>query len=85
MLETWTLAVLGLMYNAWAMWFVIDLLDDSTGLWFYWPMLGTGVAVIITGISLLGLGGLFGADWERRQIDKYLERRGDRGSGDAGS
>jgi 2TM domain len=63
------------------MWFAIDLVDDSTGWWFYWPMLGTGLAVVITGIGLFGLGGLFGADWERRQIDKYLERRGDRRSG----
>lgn len=63
------------------MWFVIDMSDDSTGLWFYWPMLGTGLAVVITGIGLFGLGGLFGADWERRQIDKYLERRGNRRRG----
>jgi 2TM domain len=63
------------------MWFVIDMLDDSTSWWFYWPMLGTGLAVVITGIGLFGLGGLSGADWEQRQIDKYLERRSDRRSG----
>jgi 2TM domain len=63
------------------MWLAIDLADDSTGWWFYWPMLGTGLAVVITGVGLLGLGGLFGADWERRQIDQYLERRGDLRSG----
>jgi hypothetical protein len=30
---------------------------------------------------MFGIGGLFGADWERRQVDKYLERRdpGDNG------
>jgi hypothetical protein len=38
-------------------------------------MLGTGIAVALTGILLLGLGGLFGADWERREVDKYLRRR----------
>ena len=63
-----------------AMWFVIDLADDSTSYWFYWPMLGTGIGVAITGLVLLGIGGLFGADWERRQIDKYLARRGDQPS-----
>ena len=32
--------------------------------------------------TLLGVGGLFGADWERRRIDRYLERRdGGRGGG----
>jgi hypothetical protein len=64
------------------MWFTIDMLDDGTeSLWFYWPMLGTGIAVAITGIVLLGIGGPFGADWERREIDKYLRRRGDRPGG----
>ena len=59
------------------MWFLIDLSDDSSSFWFYWPMLGTGIGVASTGIVLLGIGGLFGADWERREMDKYLRRRGD--------
>jgi hypothetical protein len=58
------------------MWFAIDMLDDSSSIWFYWPMLGTGIVVAITGLVLLGIGGLFGADWERREMDKYLRRRG---------
>ena len=58
------------------MWFAIDMADDSSSVWFYWPMLGTGIAVAITGVVLLGIGGLFGADWEQREIDKYLRRRG---------
>ena len=57
------------------MWFTIDMLDGSDSLWFYWPMGGTGIAVVITGVALLGIGGLFGADWEQREIDKYLQRR----------
>lgn len=58
------------------MWFAIDMLDDSSSIWFYWPMLGTGIGVAITGIVLLGLGGIFDADWERREIDRHLRRRG---------
>jgi hypothetical protein len=58
------------------MWFAIDMLDDSSSVWFYWPMLGTGIGVVITGIVLLGIGGLFGAEWERREIDRYLRRSG---------
>jgi hypothetical protein len=57
------------------MWFAIDMLDGGSSLWFYWPMLGTGIGVAITGIVLLGIGGLFGDEWERREIDKYLCRR----------
>jgi membrane protein YdbS with pleckstrin-like domain len=58
------------------MWFIIDLSDDSSSWWFYWPMFGTGIAVAVTAVVLLGIGGLFGVDWERREMDKYLRRRG---------
>jgi 2TM domain len=66
--------VLGIWIALSVMWFLIDMADDSSSVWFYWPMLGTGIAVAITGVVLLGIGGLFGADWERRQMDKYLRR-----------
>lgn len=69
--------VLGVWLALCVMWFVIDMTDDSSSLWFYWPMFGSGIGVVITGIVLLGIGGFFGADWERREIDKYLRRRGD--------
>ena len=55
------------------MWFAIDLLDDSRGWWFCWPMLGSGLGVDATGIVMGGLGGLFGANWERRQIFALTE------------
>jgi hypothetical protein len=38
-------------------------------------VLGAGLIVAVIGIAMFGIGGLFGADWERRQVDKYLERR----------
>jgi two-component system, LytTR family, sensor kinase len=67
--------ILGVYAALSVMWFLIDLADDSEGWWFYWPMLGVGVAVAIAAVFLLGLGGLLGADWERRQEDRYLARR----------
>ena len=74
-------AVVGVWIALSVMWFAIDMADDSSSVWFYWPMLGSGIAVAITGIVLLGIGGLFGADWESREIDKYLRRRGNRPGG----
>ena len=71
--------VLGVWIALSLMWFAIDMLDDSSSIWFYWPMLGTGIGVAIAGIVLLGIGGLFGADWERREIEKYERRRGEPG------
>jgi hypothetical protein len=68
--------VLGIWIALSLMWFAIDMADDSSSVWFYWPMLGTGIAVAITGTVLLGIGGLMGVKWERREIDKYLRRKG---------
>lgn len=74
-------SVVGIYLALSLMWFAIDLLDDSSGFWFYWPMLGTGLGVVVTGVVLGGLGGLFGMDWERREIERYLRRSGDQGDG----
>jgi hypothetical protein len=72
--------VVGIYLALSLMWLAIDLLDDSSGFWFYWPMLGVGVGVLITGVVLGGLGGLFGAEWERREVERYM-RRSERGNG----
>ncbi|HZD01150.1 MAG TPA: 2TM domain-containing protein [Actinomycetes bacterium] len=72
--------IVGIYLSLSLMWFAIDMLDDSSGLWSYWPMLGTGLGVVVTGLVLFGLGGLFGPHWER-QVEHYLDRRGDRRSG----
>jgi uncharacterized membrane protein YuzA (DUF378 family) len=54
------------------MWFAIDMADGTENIWFYWPMLGTGVVVAVISVVLVGIGGLFGVDWERRRVDRYL-------------
>jgi hypothetical protein len=56
------------------MWFAIDMADGSDSLWFYWPMFGAGIAVAVTAVVLLGVGGVFGTAWEQRQLDLYVER-----------
>jgi hypothetical protein len=68
--------ILGIWIALSIMWFTIDMLDGGDSLWFYWPMFGTGIAVAITGVAFLGLGGLLGPEWEQREMDKYLRRRG---------
>ena len=68
--------IVGIYLSLSLMWFAIDLLDDSSGYWFYWPMLGTGLGVLVTGVVLGGVGGLFGRDWERRQVREVPRRAG---------
>ena len=67
--------ILGIYAVLSLMWFAIDMADGTESLWFYWPMLGTGVVVAVTAVVLLGIGGPFGVDWERRQVERYLQQR----------
>jgi hypothetical protein len=57
------------------MWFLIDMADGTESLWFYWPMLGSGAAVAVVAVAMFGIGGVLGSDWERRQVQRYLDRR----------
>jgi TctA family transporter len=72
--------IIGIYLALSLMWFLIDMSDGTENLWFYWPMLGAGFAVVVAAIVLLGIGGLFGTEWERRQVERYLERREERSS-----
>ena len=71
--------ILGIYAALSLMWFAIDMADGTESLWFYWPMLGTGIAVAIVSVVLGGVGGLFGADWEQRQVERYVRHHRDEG------
>ena len=75
--------ILGIYAAFSLMWFAIDMADGTESLWFYWPMLGTGLAVAVTAIVLVGIGGPFGADWENRKVERYLRQH--RGRDETGS
>ena len=42
--------ILGIYVVLTRMWFAGDTTDGTENLWFYWPMLGTGVIVAITSV-----------------------------------
>jgi hypothetical protein len=52
---------------------LIDIFSGE-GWWFYWPMIGWGIAVAVHGAVVLVTGGQFGRDWEERKIHEYMER-----------
>jgi hypothetical protein len=42
--------------------------------WFYWPLLGWGVALALHGAIALGAESWWGKDWEERKIHDLLEK-----------
>ncbi len=53
---------------------LINLLTDPSSLWFYWPLLGWGVAVAAHAFLVYGAGGIMGKEWEERKIREILEQ-----------
>ncbi|WP_225942020.1 2TM domain-containing protein [Sporosarcina limicola] len=45
------------------------------GIWFIYPLLGWGIGIVVHGFSVFGGRLFFGADWEKRKIDKYMNRK----------
>ena len=54
--------------------FLRNILTSPDYLWFFWPLLGWGIAVGIHAFSIFGAGGLLGADWEKRKIQEIVEK-----------
>lgn len=54
--------------------FTLNMVTDSHSLWFYWPLLGWGVAVAIQALFTFGPISTLGPEWEERKIKEYLEK-----------
>jgi hypothetical protein len=53
--------------------FLIDLLTGD-GWWFFWPLLGWGVALAIQAVAVFGRVSPFGPEWEARKAREIMER-----------
>ncbi|HEY7033128.1 MAG TPA: 2TM domain-containing protein [Thermomicrobiales bacterium] len=54
--------------------FLLNLATDRGNWWFYWPLLGWGVALAIHAVVLLTIEGPRGHAWEERKIRELMER-----------
>jgi hypothetical protein len=54
--------------------FLLDITMSPDVLWFYWPLLGWGIALFVHALSVFGFGPAFGADWEERKIREHMEK-----------
>jgi hypothetical protein len=54
--------------------FSINMITSPGSLWFFWPLMGWGIAVAIQAFTVFGFGTGFGADWEERKIKELMEK-----------
>lgn len=52
----------------------INWFTNREYLWFLWPALGWGVGILSHAAATFNLVPFLGADWEKRQVEKYLGR-----------
>lgn len=55
--------------------FIINLLTEPSYIWAWWPAMGWGMGIVSHGLSTFEILNFFGADWEKRQIEKRLGRK----------
>lgn len=54
---------------------IIWLVGDNPHPWFLWPAFGWGIGVLSHWAAVSENFGIFSPDWERRQVQKRLERK----------
>ena len=55
--------------------FGINMLTTPDTLWFFWPLLGWGVGLVLHAFSLVTEGHLLGEEWEERKTRELMERQ----------
>ena len=63
-----------LIYVAVMILLIVFDLRDGGNYWFYWPLLGWGIAIVAHAINLFGLGGFLGWDWEKQKIQEEMNK-----------
>jgi hypothetical protein len=54
--------------------FLINIMTSPDILWFYWPLFGWGIGVVMHAVYVLGFGPWFGPNWEDKKIKEIMEQ-----------
>ncbi len=54
---------------------IVNILKSPHYYWVIWPALGWGIGVLFHGLNVFEVFNFFGPDWEKRQIEKRLNKR----------
>jgi hypothetical protein len=53
---------------------VLNLVTSPQYLWFFWPLLGWGIGVLIHGMKVFNIMPFLGKDWEQQKIKEFVEK-----------
>ena len=53
--------------------FLINITTSPDILWFYWPLLGWGIGIVMHAFYVFGFGRWFGPDWEEKKIKEIMD------------
>ena len=53
--------------------FLLNMITSPAYLWFFWPLMGWGIGLIMHALSIIRPHSLVGADWEERKIQEIME------------
>ena len=56
-----------------ALFLLIDFLTGG-GWWFYWPLLGWGIGIVAHGLTVFGIGGFLGSEWEEKKTRDLMNK-----------
>jgi transcriptional regulator with XRE-family HTH domain len=54
---------------------IFNLIKSPNHIWVIWPALGWGLGLMFQGMRVFGTMPFMNADWEKRQVEKYLGRK----------
>ena len=55
-----------------AMLFLIDITTSPDMLWFYWPLFGWGLGLVVHALRVFG--GTLGSNWEEKKIAELMSK-----------
>ena len=52
--------------------FLIDIMTSPDVLWFFWPLFGWGIGIVMHGLFVFGFGNWLGQEWEEKKIEEIM-------------
>ena len=59
---------------------ILNLATSPEYLWFFWPLLGWGIGVLVHGIIVFNYLPFFNKDWEEQKIKEYMQKEKEQGN-----